>query len=60
MTKSENSVVTAERIRAEFKKENFFPVAGKDVHMTVSIGIAQYKPQEDVKAFMRRVSRAVR
>jgi PleD family two-component response regulator len=23
--------------------------------MTVSIGIAQYKPQEDVKAFIRRV-----
>jgi len=55
MTKSENSVVTAERIRAEFKKENLSPVAGKDVHMTVSIGIAQYKPQEDVKAFIRRV-----
>jgi diguanylate cyclase (GGDEF)-like protein len=55
MTKSENGVVTAERIRAEFKKEKFSPVAGKDVHMTVSIGIAQYKPQEDVKAFIRRV-----
>jgi diguanylate cyclase (GGDEF)-like protein len=57
MTKREDGVVTAERIRAEFKKENFSPVAGEDVHMTVSIGIAQYKPQEDVEAFIRRVDR---
>ncbi|MEI8172500.1 MAG: GGDEF domain-containing protein, partial [Deltaproteobacteria bacterium] len=51
MTTSEDSAVTAERIRAEFKKENFSPVAGKDVPMTVSIGLAQYQPQEDMKAF---------
>ncbi len=55
MTTSKNSTVTVERIRAEFKKENFSPVAGKDVHMTVSIGLAQYQPQEDMKAFVNRV-----
>jgi len=55
MTTSKNSAVTAERIRAELKKENFSPVAGKDVHMTVSIGIAQYKPQEDMRAFVHLV-----
>ncbi|HEY5498714.1 MAG TPA: diguanylate cyclase, partial [Syntrophales bacterium] len=54
-TTSEDGAVTAERIRAEFKKENFPPVAGKDVHMTVSIGLAQYQPQEDMKVFVHRV-----
>jgi diguanylate cyclase (GGDEF)-like protein/PAS domain S-box-containing protein len=55
MTTSADGAVTAERIRTEFKKENFSPVSGKDVHMTVSIGLAQYKPQEEMKAFVHRV-----
>jgi len=45
----------AERIRTELKKENFSPVTGKDVCVTVSIGLAQYEPQEDMKAFVHRV-----
>ena len=56
MSTDENGVVTADRIRVEFKKEIFSPVSGKeDIHMTVSIGLAQYKPQEDLKAFVQRV-----
>jgi two-component system cell cycle response regulator len=55
MTTSEDATVTAERIRTEFKKEIFFPLSGKNVHMTVSIGFAQYKPQEDMKVFVHRV-----
>ena len=55
MTTSADGAVTAERIRTEFKKETFSPVPGQDVHMTVSIGLAQYKPQEDMKAFVHRV-----
>jgi len=55
MTISEDGAVTAERIRTEFKKENFAPVPGEQVHVTVSIGLAQYKTQEDMKAFVHRV-----
>jgi diguanylate cyclase (GGDEF)-like protein/PAS domain S-box-containing protein len=55
MTTSEDGAVTAERIRTEFKKENFSPAPSRDVHVTVSIGLAQYKPQEDMKAFVHRV-----
>jgi diguanylate cyclase (GGDEF)-like protein/PAS domain S-box-containing protein len=55
MTTSKNGAVTAERIRTELKKENFSPAPGQDVHVTVSIGLAQYKPQEDMKAFVHRV-----
>ena len=55
MTTSEDGAVTAERIRTEFKKEIFSPVPGQEVHVTVSIGLAQYKPQEDMKVFVHRV-----
>ena len=55
MTTSEDGTVTAERIRTEFKKEVFVPVAGKEVHVTLSIGLAEYKSQEDMRAFVHRV-----
>ena len=55
MTTSEDGAVIAERIRAELKKEIFSPVSGKHIYITVSIGLAQYKPQEDMKAFVHRV-----
>jgi diguanylate cyclase (GGDEF)-like protein/PAS domain S-box-containing protein len=55
MTTSEEGAIIAERIRTEFKKENFSPVSGKCVYMTVSIGIASHKPQEDMKDFVNRV-----
>ena len=55
MTTSADGAVTAERIRTEFKKETFSPAPGQDVHVTVSIGLAQYKPQEDMKTFVHRV-----
>jgi len=55
MTTSEDGAVTAERIRTEFKKENFSPAPCQEIHLTVSIGLAQYKPQEDMKTFVHRV-----
>ena len=55
MTVSEEGIITAKRIQKEFSKENFSLVAGKEVHMTVSIGLAQYKTKEEIKAFVHRV-----
>jgi diguanylate cyclase (GGDEF)-like protein/PAS domain S-box-containing protein len=55
MTTNADGAVTAERIRTELKKEHFSPAFGQDVHVTVSIGLAQYKPHEDIKAFVHRV-----
>jgi diguanylate cyclase (GGDEF)-like protein/PAS domain S-box-containing protein len=55
MTTSADGAVTAERIRTEFKKELFSPAPGQDVHLTLSLGLAQYKPQEDMKVFVHRV-----
>jgi diguanylate cyclase (GGDEF)-like protein/PAS domain S-box-containing protein len=54
MTTGMDGAVTAERIRTEFKQELFSPAPGEEVHVTVSIGLAQYKPQEDSKAFIHR------
>jgi diguanylate cyclase (GGDEF)-like protein len=55
MTTSADGAVTAERIRVEFGRELFSPAPGQDVHVTVSIGLAQYKPQEEMKTFVHRV-----
>ena len=55
MTVSEEGIVTAKRIQKELRKENFSLVAGQEVYMTVSIGLAQYKPKEEIKAFVHRV-----
>ncbi|MDA3897315.1 MAG: diguanylate cyclase [Desulfobacteraceae bacterium] len=54
-TKKEDGVTIAERIRTEFKKENFSPVPGKEIHMTLSIGVSQYIPEEELKIFVHRV-----
>jgi diguanylate cyclase (GGDEF)-like protein/PAS domain S-box-containing protein len=55
MTASADGADTAERIRVKFNEQNFSPVPGQDVHLTMSIGLAQYKPKEDMKAFVHRV-----
>ena len=55
MTISSDAAVTAERIRVEFNEQDFSPVPGQNVHLTMSIGLAQYKPTEDMKAFVHRV-----
>ena len=55
MTTKDEGVVTAERIREEFKKEKFSPLPDKNVNLTVSIGLAQYKKQEDMRVFVSRV-----
>ena len=57
MTKGEDGIVTAKRVQEEFKKEAFSPVPGKEVFVTMSIGISQYKPGEDMKAFVHRVDK---
>jgi diguanylate cyclase (GGDEF)-like protein/PAS domain S-box-containing protein len=55
LTMSEEGIVTAKRIQKELRKENFSLVSGQEVYVTVSIGLAQYKPKEEIKAFVRRV-----
>lgn len=55
MTTRDQGTATAHRIRAELKKENFSREPDKKVNLTVSIGLAQYKKNEDIKDFVNRV-----
>ncbi len=55
MTTGEDGGVAAERIRTEFKREGFSPAEGVRVHLTVSIGVAEYARQFDIKGFLRQV-----
>ena len=55
MTTSEDGLETAKRIQAELRKEAFSPVLGQEVYITVSMGISQYKPKEEMKSFVNRV-----
>lgn len=55
MTTSKAGWATAERVRLTFKQETFSPVPSQVVHLTASIGIGQYQPQEDINDFVSRV-----
>jgi len=55
MTTSEKGMITANRIQTEFRKESFIPVPGQEVFVTMSIGLLQYKPNEEMRAFVHRV-----
>jgi diguanylate cyclase (GGDEF)-like protein/PAS domain S-box-containing protein len=55
MTVSDEGIVTAKRIQKEFRKENFSLIPDQEVYMTVSIGLAQHKPNEEIKTFVHRV-----
>jgi diguanylate cyclase (GGDEF)-like protein/PAS domain S-box-containing protein len=57
MTTSEEGIVTAKRIQTELRKEAFSPVLDKNIYITVSIGLAQYKPMEEMKTFVQRVDK---
>ena len=54
MTTGKSGSVIAERIRTEFKNETFPHGPDNNIHMTASIGIAQYKIFEDMKSFVNR------
>ena len=55
MTTGESGIVTAEIIRTEFRTENFSQIPGKSMHVTVSMGLGQYRHQEDIRDFVHRV-----
>ena len=57
VTSIEAGAVAAERIRTKLKEEIFSPVPGKKACLTVSIGLAQYRSREDIKAFVNRVDK---
>ena len=59
MTPLEGAVAIAERILCEFRNESFSPVSVNSVSVTVSIGVAQYNPPEDVQEFVSRADQCM-
>lgn len=57
MTTNDDGILIAERIQTELSKENFSPVSHRHIHVTMSIGISQYKLKEDAKEFVYRVDK---
>jgi len=57
VTTSNDGFVTAERIQNEFRREVFTPIPGKEVVVTMSIGLSQYKSNENMKEFVHRVDK---
>lgn len=46
--------MVAERIRTGFKSINFSVDIKKTVQLTVSLGVAEYIPKEDIKDLVKR------
>jgi len=53
-TRGHDATALAERIRREFEQENFTARPGLKIRKTVSLGVAQYIPGEELSAFLKR------
>jgi len=49
----------AQRIRAALEDERFSPINGKEVKLTISIGVTEYQPKEELSSFIQRADRAM-
>jgi diguanylate cyclase (GGDEF)-like protein/PAS domain S-box-containing protein len=54
-TEAEDAYSAAERLRIDFENEMLTPLPGRKVHLTVSIGVSSYIPDEQPSAFLERV-----
>lgn len=57
VTTCAEGTLTAERIRRKVKNEAFYPVPGEEVHITVSIGVLEYKHGMDIKSLVRQADK---
>ncbi len=57
MTRDEEAMATAKRMQEALRKRPFSPVPGQEIFVTMSVGLSQYKPKEDMTAFVRRVDK---
>ena len=56
-TLGDTALPIAERIREEFKKETFTHLAGREEHITISVGVAQFITKEDPQEFIKRADK---
>ncbi len=58
-TGAEEARTVAQRIRAALEAERFSPVNGKEVKLTISIGVTEYQAKEELSTFIQRADRAM-
>jgi diguanylate cyclase (GGDEF)-like protein/PAS domain S-box-containing protein len=58
-TQARYASVIAERLRVKLKNQVFSPVQGEEVQITVSIGISEYTPGEEILQFIKRADRGM-
>ena len=58
-TTCEEASNVAERIRIAVKAEKFDPDSKNDIVITISIGVTQYSPEEELSAFIQRADKAM-
>lgn len=58
-TNGDEAKTVAQRIRASLEIEKFTPVPDKNAKITISIGVTQYFPKEELSSFIRRADKAM-
>ena len=58
-TGGDEAGTVAQRIRSALEVERFSPVDGKKVKITISIGVTEYQPKEELSTFIQRADRAM-
>jgi diguanylate cyclase (GGDEF)-like protein len=53
-TNGDEAKTVAQRIRSSLETEKFKPIPDKNAKITISIGVTQYFPKEELSAFIRR------
>jgi two-component system, cell cycle response regulator len=58
-TSADEARTVAQRIRAALEAEVFTPPPGRPAYVTISIGVTEYEPLEDMTTFIRRADEAM-
>jgi diguanylate cyclase (GGDEF)-like protein len=58
-TNGDEAKTVAQRIRSSLETEKFKPIPDKNAKITISIGVTQYFPKEELSAFIRRADKAM-
>ncbi|MBW1759583.1 MAG: diguanylate cyclase [Deltaproteobacteria bacterium] len=58
-TMADEAAIVAERIKRAVKSNKLSPEPGKEVSITISIGVTEYAPGEDLSIFVHRADKAM-
>jgi diguanylate cyclase (GGDEF)-like protein len=58
-TSSDEATFVAERIRKAIEDHRFSPAPGKEIQITVSVGVTEYQSDERISAFVQRADKAL-